>query len=99
MKSPVAKRSARSSISHLVESKGRFLLPVMNVKEAVAEFRALGSGSARGLDSVSDLRVLGTEAHALRRYSKELDQRHRGARKVRTGIRAQWGKLVNKRTS
>src|SRR5215831_4831318 len=77
------------AISHSVESKGRFLLPATNVKEAVAELERSEADALAVVDSVSDLRVLGvlTEAHALRRYSEELDQRHREARIVRTGIR------------
>jgi chloride channel protein, CIC family len=71
--------AAGTNLSHLVECKGRFLLPAMNVKEAVAEFERSEAEALAVVDSVSDLRVLGvlTEAHALRRYSEELDQRHR----------------------
>jgi CIC family chloride channel protein len=71
--------AAGTSLGHLVECKGRFLLPAMNVKEAVAEFERSEAEALAVVDSVSNLHVLGvlTEAHALRRYSEELDQRHR----------------------
>jgi CIC family chloride channel protein len=63
----------------LIEYKDRFLLPSMNVKEAVAEFERSMAEALAVVDNATDLHVLGvlTEAHALRRYSEELDQRHR----------------------
>jgi CIC family chloride channel protein len=71
--------AAGTKVSSLVEYKERFLLPSMNVKEAVAEFERSEAEALAVVNSVTDLRVLGvlTEAHALRRYSEELDQRHR----------------------
>jgi chloride channel protein, CIC family len=71
--------AAGTKVRSLVEYKERFLLPSMNVKEAVAEFERSEAEALAVVNSVTDLRVLGvlTEAHALRRYSEELDQRHR----------------------
>jgi chloride channel protein, CIC family len=63
----------------LIEYKDRFLLPSMNVKEAVAEFDRSMAEALAVVDNATNLRVLGvlSEAHALRRYSEELDRRHR----------------------
>jgi CIC family chloride channel protein len=71
--------AATTKLAPLVEYKERFLLPSMNVKEAVAEFERSEAEALAVVDSATDLRVLGvlTEAHALRRYGEELDQRHR----------------------
>ena len=51
----------------------------MNVKEAVAAFESAEADALVVLDSMTDRHVVGvlTEAHALRRYSEELDQRRR----------------------
>jgi CIC family chloride channel protein len=45
----------------------------------VAEFERSMAEALAVVDNAADLRVLGvlTEANALRRYSEELDQRHR----------------------
>jgi chloride channel protein, CIC family len=71
--------TATTKLAPLIEYKERFLSPSMNVKEAVAEFERSEAEALAVVDSATDLRVLGvlTEAHALRRYSEELDQRHR----------------------
>jgi CIC family chloride channel protein len=71
--------AAKTRLTPLVEHRDRFLLPSMNVKEAVAQFERSEAEALAVVDNATDLRVLGvlTEAHALRRYSQELDQRHR----------------------
>jgi len=70
---------AKTRLTPLVEYKDRFLLPSMNVKEAVAQFERSEAEALAVVDNATDLRVLGvlTVAHALRRYSEELDRRHR----------------------
>ena len=51
----------------------------MNVKEAVAAFESAEADALVVVDNMTDRHVVGvlTEAHALRRYSEELDQRRR----------------------
>ncbi len=55
------------------------LLPSMNVKEAVAMFETAAADALAVVDDPERRQVLGilTEAHALRRYTEELDQRRR----------------------
>ena len=55
------------------------LLPQMTIKEAVAMFESAESDALAVVDGVETRKVLGllTEAHALRRYSEELDRRRR----------------------
>lgn len=55
------------------------LLPQMTIKEAVAMFESAESDALAVVESVETRKVLGllTEAHALRRYSEELERRRR----------------------
>jgi CIC family chloride channel protein len=57
------------------------LLPGMNVREAVAKFDAAEAESLAVIDTPESRHVVGllTEAHALRRYSEESEQRRREA--------------------
>jgi CIC family chloride channel protein len=66
-------------LSSLLVHKNVVLLSSMNVKEAVAAFEAAEADALAVVDEVTDRHVIGvlTEAHALRRYSEELDQRRR----------------------
>jgi chloride channel protein, CIC family len=56
-----------------------FLLPGMNVKEAIAEFEDAEADALAVLDGPQTRQVLGmlTEQYALRRYSEELERRRR----------------------
>jgi CIC family chloride channel protein len=56
-----------------------FLVPGMNVKEALAAFEAAEADALAVLDGPQTRRVLGmlTEPYALRRYNEELDRRRR----------------------
>jgi CIC family chloride channel protein len=56
-----------------------FLLPGMNVKEAIATFEDAEADALAVLDGPETRRVLGmlTEQYALRRYSEELERRRR----------------------
>jgi CIC family chloride channel protein len=55
------------------------LLPGMTIKEAVAMFENAESDALAVVDGADTRKVIGllTEAHALRRYSEELDRRRR----------------------
>jgi CIC family chloride channel protein len=55
------------------------LLPKMTIKEAVAMFENAESDALAVVDATDTRKVIGllTEAHALRRYSEELDRRRR----------------------
>ena len=55
------------------------LLPKMTIKEAVAMFENAESDALAVVDGTETRKVIGllTEAHALRRYSEELDRRRR----------------------
>jgi chloride channel protein, CIC family len=71
--------AAHTRLTSLLLYKDKVLLPSMNVKEAVAEFEHAEADALVVVDTTADLHVLGvlTEAHVLRRYSEELDQRRR----------------------
>ncbi len=58
-----------------------FLLPGMNVKEAIAVFEDAEADALAVLDGPETRKVLGmlTEQYALRRYSEELERRRREA--------------------
>ncbi len=64
------------SILHLQD---QFLLPGMNVKEALAAFESAQADALAVLDGAQSRVVLGilTEPYALRRYNEELDRRRR----------------------
>lgn len=55
------------------------LLPQMTIKEAIAMFESAESDALAVVESPETRKVIGmlTEAHALRRYSEELDRRRR----------------------
>jgi CIC family chloride channel protein len=71
--------AASTRLTSLLIHKNAVLLSSMNVKEAVAAFEAAESDALVVIDNMTDRHVVGvlTEAHALRRYSEELDQRRR----------------------
>ena len=68
-----------SRIDALAGHRDDLLLPQMTVKEAVAAFSDAEADALAVVDGAETRRVLGllTEAHALRRYSEELDRRRR----------------------
>ena len=72
---------ATTSIADLLHHGRDFLLPQMNVKQAVTLFDTLETETLAVLDGAESRRVIGllNESHALRRYSEELDQRRREA--------------------
>jgi chloride channel protein, CIC family len=71
--------AASTRLSSLLVHKDAVLLSSMNVKEAIAAFEAAEADALAVVDNMAERHVLGvlTEAHALRRYSEELDQRRR----------------------
>ena len=66
-------------ISEFLKYQDEFLLPQMNAKEAVARFDRAESEALAVVNNAQERKVLGllSEAHTLRRYSEELDQRRR----------------------
>jgi CIC family chloride channel protein len=73
-----ADTSARS-VAEILHNPTTMLLPQMTVKEAIAAFEAAETDALAVVDSRETKKVIGllTEAHALRRYSEELDRRRR----------------------
>ncbi|HEY0353757.1 MAG TPA: chloride channel protein [Enterovirga sp.] len=69
-----------SRVSDLVQYRRDFLLPAMNVKDAIAAFDRTESEALAVLDDASNRHVLGilTEGHAMRRYAEELDKVRQG---------------------
>ncbi|HEV7874347.1 MAG TPA: chloride channel protein, partial [Enterovirga sp.] len=69
-----------SRVSDLVQHRRDFLLPAMNVKEAIAAFDRTESEALAVVDDPTHRRLLGvlTEAHAMRRYAEELDKVRQG---------------------
>jgi CIC family chloride channel protein len=69
-----------SRVSDLVQFRRDFLLPAMNVKEAIAAFDRTESEALAVVDDPIHRRVLGvlTEGHAMRRYAEELDKVRQG---------------------
>ncbi len=67
------------SVKDILHHQGYFLLPGMNVKEALSLFEAAEADALAVLDGPETRRVLGllTEQYALRRYNEELDRRRR----------------------
>jgi CIC family chloride channel protein len=63
----------------ILHCEGRFLLPGMTVKEAVATFEAAEADALAVLDGEQSRHVLGllTEQYALRRYNEELERKRR----------------------
>ena len=66
-------------VADILHHANTFLLPNMTIKEAIATFENAESDALAVVDAPSTRVVLGvlTEAHALRRYSEELDRRRR----------------------
>ena len=66
-------------VALIVHHTDTVLLPTMTIKEAVAMFENAESDALAVVDGLETRKVLGllTEAHALRRYSEELDRRRR----------------------
>jgi CIC family chloride channel protein len=72
-------QAATLKLEDLLRHRKAVLLPSMNVKEAAAMFEAAAADALAVVDDPERRQVLGilTEAHALRRYTEELDQRRR----------------------
>jgi chloride channel protein, CIC family len=72
-----AEVSPSEAVRDLLHSKNDMLLPGMAIKDAVLAFDRAEAESLPVVDSYLDRRVVGllTEAHALRRYSAELERR------------------------
>jgi CIC family chloride channel protein len=66
-------------VGDLLHFADNVLLPKMTIKEAVAMFENAESDALAVVDGPETRHVIGllTEAHALRRYSEELDRRRR----------------------
>ncbi|WP_298214438.1 chloride channel protein [Acidocella sp.] len=66
-------------VADILHLQNEFLLPGMNVKEALSRFEAAEADALAVLDGPETRQVLGilTEQYALRRYNEELDRRHR----------------------
>jgi CIC family chloride channel protein len=66
-------------VSEILHNTDSVLLPQMTVREAIAAFETAEADALAVVDSKESRRVIGllTEAHALKRYSEELDRRRR----------------------
>ncbi len=66
-------------LDSLIHYEDDMLLPQMTIKEAVSAFEQAESDALAVVDGKDSRRVIGllTEAHALRRYSEELERRRR----------------------
>jgi CIC family chloride channel protein len=71
--------TATRSVAALLRHTGDMLTPAMNIKDAMAAFDDSESDALAVVDGRDTRNVLGvlTEAHALRRYSEELDRARR----------------------
>jgi CIC family chloride channel protein len=67
-------------VSDLLHYRRDFLLPAMNVKDAIAAFDRTESEALAVVDDPTNRKVLGilTEGHAMRRYAEELDKVRQG---------------------
>jgi CIC family chloride channel protein len=67
------------TVAAILHHGEHFLLPGMNVKEALAMFETAEADALAVVDGAETRRVLGvlTEQYALRRYSEELDRRRK----------------------
>jgi chloride channel protein, CIC family len=74
-----ASLDGEGSVDSILHLQDQFLLPGMNVKEALAAFEAAQADALAVLDGPGTRQVLGvlTEQYALRRYNEELDRRRR----------------------
>jgi CIC family chloride channel protein len=72
---------AGSSLIGILHYRDVVLHPVMNIKEAIAVFDAAEAESLAVVEAGGEHRPIGilTEAHAMRRYAEESEQRRREA--------------------
>jgi CIC family chloride channel protein len=72
-------QATQLSVAELLHYQSEMLTPAMSVKEAMAMFDESESEALAVVDGRETRKVIGllTEAHALRRYSEELDQARR----------------------
>jgi CIC family chloride channel protein len=68
-----------SRVSEILHNTGNVLVPQMNIREAIAAFEVAEADALAVVDTKEGKKVIGmlTEAHALKRYSEELDRRRR----------------------
>lgn len=71
--------SAAANVRDILHYRDATLLPGMNIRQAVAAFDSAEAESLAVVDSADHGQVIGilTEAHTLRRYAEESDQRRR----------------------
>jgi chloride channel protein, CIC family len=71
----------KSGVSGILHHRGVVLHPVMNIQEAIAVFDAAEAESLVVVEAGGEHRPVGilTEAHAMRRYAEESEQRRREA--------------------
>jgi chloride channel protein, CIC family len=72
---------AKSGLAVILHHRDVVLQPLMNIQEAIAVFDAAEAESLVVVESGGDRRPIGilTEAHAMRRYAEESEQRRREA--------------------
>ena len=72
---------ASGGLVDILHHRGVVLHPVMNIQEAIAVFDAAEAESLAVVETGGEHRPVGilTEAHAMRRYAEESDQRRREA--------------------
>ena len=72
---------AKSGLNGILHHRGVVLHPVMNIQEAIAVFDAAEAESLVVVEAGGEHRPVGilTEAHAMRRYAEESEQRRREA--------------------
>jgi CIC family chloride channel protein len=72
---------AKSSLAGILHHRNIVLHPVMNIQEAIAVFDTAEAESLAVVESGGEQRPIGilTEAHAMRRYAEESEQRRREA--------------------
>jgi len=73
--------NAKSGVNGILHHRGVVLHPVMNIQEAIAVFDAAEAESLVVVEAGGEHRPVGilTEAHAMRRYAEESEQRRREA--------------------
>jgi len=72
---------AKSGLAGILHHRDVVLHPVMNIHEAIAVFDAAEAESLAVVEASGEHRPIGilTEAHAMRRYAEESEQRRREA--------------------
>ncbi len=72
---------AKSGLAGILHHRDVVLHPVMNIREAIAVFDAAEAESLAVVETGGEQRPIGilTEAHAMRRYAEESEQRRREA--------------------